>query len=427
MHVGRAKRLYAQQIEQQIGQLLTQQDFMLKRLGKRILLSIQQHNVQEIVANLRMYEDLCFALAKQDLSVPVSIFFVSLSAHQQVLSSSGMIDESFLAPDEKYYMQAIEEPNRLHISKAYIKSELPEFSLLNWGIGVQGHDKYYGQLDAKLSLDAIYIYLQAKIPNTQFFSYQLTIDSGLHPVVTVQQTLFWYGLCEQIFLWLSGYVVSIAAIFYVSKARRRWLLQKHVLQNSRQEIANLHSNLQILQLANEIQQKYGTLALTTAADAKQIIDIHELLRDMHAVNAEFAIVRGVQMRLPNYTAHNLKFCGNMHRIMQILSGILYEIIYLLAAGSNLEIQVVFKDYAEDKQQLIFKFIDNGYYAGLQDRQVVMSNHDVRCFGWSNIYALIALENGTLEHTHVAYVGNTITLILPLSLQVTNNVVNLFLY
>ena len=426
MNLATHKRNYNDQITSKVQQYLAQQKIILHRLGGKLIPLVKQENIADIAQNLNAYEEIIFVLARQGLAVPVSVHLVSLDAPQQIVGSFGISTPTALAPDEAYYSQVVEEPLELAISQIYIKNEMPNYSMLNLGVGIEDNSgQYYGHLDVKLAVTALHDYIaHDHALRSKLFNFSFAANNSLKPEITINSAAciiagFNYVVLRLLILAIAV-LIAIAAYKIYTKISR----QIKVLQKNEKQIQLLNNRLHNLQMFIETQNKYGKL-LKNVTEQNQAIELRQLLNDVKAVNSEFAMERGVSLIFPEYNSDNLRFHGNRLRLMQILSGMLHDIIWQMASMGQIELKVKLNDNQHGLQKLVFSFTDNGFYNNLQDRNYELSVADVRCKGWTNICSLIEQENGILEHVHTAYTGNSIS--LSIQPKIVNNVVNLESY
>lgn len=422
-HVTKEKKLFATQLSRNIDQYFLQQKYSLQRLGNSLLPALREQNTNIITATLNTYEEILFGLAQQDLAIPVSISWVSLSAPQQILGSFGAVATTALSPDTEYYIRAVEEPDTLAVSHLYIKSEMPDYPLFNYGLGIKDNsNNYYGQLDVKIAAVAFKEYITAKLNNdADLFGFELHNGNVSEPEIHLNQAQCWLGCLKYIVIRVAMLITFIASFFMMRKLVQRFIDQKNTLVLQSIELKNNTHTLQIISQGQSVQRKYGEL-LQIGLNNKQNISLQQLLTDIHAVNAPFALENNLQLELQSAKVTDILFYGNKLRVMQILSGITYEVLQQLGANGKLNLQINLIEQSHVKQTLEFIFTDNGFYKTLQEREVMLSVTDIRCQGWQNISALIALEDGVLEHTHTAYSGNTIR--LKITRELVNNVVKL---
>ncbi len=419
MQFAKAKQHYADQLQEQINQFIVQQNSLLQRLAKQMSFAVQQQDLPNIKLHLRSYEDLIFTLAKQNLTVPVNVHFVSLNAPQQIIGSNGKVDSNYLAPDEDYYSRSISEPNRLIFSGAYIKTEMPDHLLCNWGVGIIGQN-YLGHLDVKAALVAIENYIQARVAPNELFSFQLSVPDLSKSSVKVNSVVFIAGLVKFVILCITGAILLYSAVFYLIKLYAYIKQQQQDISIMDKHISEQFLELSALKLATKIQEKYGILAANEDHSYSNI-DIGQILSEVQTINTELAIARGVKIELVHDFEQPIHIYTNRLRLMQILSGITYSILQQLPDGSTLELQVILQELSNAHQKFLFKFTDNGFYTSLQDEPHVCSLADVRAKGWDYINDLVEDEDGILDHIHAAYSGNTVY--FTIIRKVHNNVVH----
>jgi hypothetical protein len=407
-YVNSTKHEFRTKIINNMQVFLSQQQAILRQLSQSILDPVKNQDVTTIVAKIRAYEDVIFTISKSGLGIPVRIHFVSLSAPQLILGSSGRLNNNSLAPDEAYYLSIMSNPNTINMSRSYEQLAMPGFLFCNLGLGVLEHGTgFYGQLDAQLSLNALHDYLAANnLQNTKLFSFKLNTNNITQPDIVVNRRIYLYGL----FIVWSAVVVSILLVVGIS--RLVYLLyckykhQHHELLIVSENLSKLITDKNIMQSSRQVQYKYGILAANDSNE-ESLIDIQQILQDAYAVNAEDAAARGIKIDFPASLNNYLKFYGNRLRLMQILSGIIGEGINVLPGNSVIKLQVEISQVQYNLHQVIFKLQDNGFYSKLEHRHVLVSSADVRVQGWDNINYLIDLELGELQYVHTAYTGNTL--------------------
>lgn len=419
------KHKFRHDLTSHIRQFIYQQQEMLQRLGKNLLIPIQQHDLATISAGLTAYEEILFSMSKQNLAIPVSIYLVSFDAPQQIVGSFGKLDDAVLAPDANYYTQIVEEPDQLAISKLYIKQAMPDYKFINLGLGIVNGNNYHGHLDIKLSVTALHQFIAQKLdPKFGLYGFNFTDNKLLAPDIYLLYPACILAGIAYILIRMLIIVLSALGLVAIYKFYRKYSKLSMDLKRATEESKILTTKNIGLQNAVAVQDTYGLLAAKTSSEI-QIIDLAQLLADVKAVNYMFALERGIVLSFPAYEENRLRFYGCKLRLMQILSGVLYEIIWQLKTASVVRLQVNYSDDHQGQQKIEFQFQDDGFYAKLQDRVVETSMADIRCKGWENICALIDQEMGHLEHIHTAYVGNTIN--ITIHRKIVNNVIALESY
>lgn len=406
-----AKIVYATQLQQRSHSFLQQQQAMLQSLGKQVQPLIQAQDWLGMRQILQLYEDQIFVLAKHGAGVAAKMQWLSLDAANKIISSKG-INHAGLLSQEPYYLKSIAMPQQLITSDIYTTLEMPEHYLINLGLGLLCHAEYCGHLEAQVSVPAIEAYLT---PSSHLFRHK--IDSSLqHPKIIINPCAYWLGLARYV-LWgwlLVGICIWIyTRIADLHKSNQQTTLD---LQAAKQQAEQAHNTAQMYKNILHTQYAYGS----QKSAASEIINATQLLSDVVMVNADLVKALDIQVKI-HPIPKNLRLDANKLVCMQILSGILYEILRQLPHGSRVEIQI------EDKMQnnthsTTFKFRDNGFYATLEEREESPSTADVRARGWSNIRRLITNMRAEFKYQHVAYQGNTISFSILRS--VSNNVVNL---
>jgi hypothetical protein len=420
------KRAYTSQLNNKIMAYMQQQNFMLQRLGSNILSAIKQKNIVSIQQSLSAYEEVFFALSKHNLAVPITVNLVSLNAVQQIVGSFGILESNVLAPDEEYYSKIVEEPSTMTWSHLYIKQEMPDYPMFNFGLGIADPlNNYYGHLDVKIAASAFYAYIQSNLgTDYALFAFKTMGNNILQPEVYIAYPMLWVVALKYMLLrlFILGLISGIFWGTYTQWQRMSKLNRE--LQEANSQLNIQQQSLARLQASASVQAYYGKLLARTAIHAAanmQLIDLQSLVSDVKTVNVELAIERGVEIIFPTPAASVLHFYGHKLRLMQILSGMLCAIICQMKGNGKIDFKVELKNQ-QVNSELVFIFNDNGFYNGLEERDVEPSMADIRCQSWTKICDLIELEGGALEHVHTAYVGNTISLRIPH--KVVNNVVNL---
>ncbi len=423
VHFAEMKRDYTAKLQTNINVYLQQQIATLSRLSDALIPVLQQKNYVQVAALLAIYEEITFAQAQQGAAVPINIHFVSLSAPQHIIGSFGELDLRSIASDSEYYSRVAEVPDQLAFSKIYTNTDMPEYPMLNFGLGISDRlGVFYGHLDVQGSIIILQQYFNAQLEQyASFFAFEINEQDFSRPIIKINRLNCWV-LCLKFIIWrtliLSLGCIVLSALYML---REKVKQMKDTLLQQQQQILSLSYDLKVVRKAQAVQAQYG--ALHTKDDrALQIIILQQLLADVVAVNAEFAQQRAVQVDLPTDQCHTLRIQGNKLRLMQILSGILFEMILQQGAAGKIKIQVTLSARANDQQQLDFTFTDNGYYSKLQDRNEAATRSDVRCKGWSKINALVEQLGATLEYVHTAYSGNKIQ--FTVINRLVNNVVSL---
>lgn len=417
-----AKQRYKAAILTQIEQLCAQQQILLQRLGKQLIPALHAQNHSSISDHLRIFEDQNFGLAKQKLTIPINVQWVSLNIPAQILKSDGSIEELKQAQAEDFYLQIISDPNNLKISENFTRTEMPEYALVNFGLGIIDGTNNLGHLEASVALQDIDKYIRANLRlGSDWFDFILV---DLHtPTVQIllRPAVVWMALGK----FLSGIIllssIFYAAIIYIYRFWQCYKQQQQAIQDFRLQIANLQHINKLHIAAADIQFKYGVLA-TVPNSEDTMINLNTLLQDAKTVNATLAATREVPIELPAPTTESIYMLGNRVRLMQIVSGILYEVLKLLPVASKLQMDIITMEQTAQIRQYIFRFTDNGFYTELTNNPEPLSNADIRMKGWENILRLLELEDGGFAHSHTAYNGNTIE--ITLTRHVASNVVNL---
>lgn len=407
IYINIATNKYKSLLINDIHKFLNQQRRLLEQLSQNIIGPIKDQDTFTVAINLRAYEDMLFALSRLNLSLPARIYFVSLSVPQNIIGSNGKVSNKILAPDEKYYINIIDNPTQLTISNAYEELSMPNLFFCNLGLGVIDHgDKFYGQLDMQISINALQHHIATHATKKSWlFNFTLNKDNITLPEITLKNRHLYL-----IFILVLS--AAILAIIAISKLMVLYYLQykhqKYALIDLHIKYDLLMSELKLIKSLRQVQHKYGVLS-ASGANNDSLIDIQQILQDAHVVNSEDALLNGVTIQLPLFnTTSQLRFYGNRLRLMQILSGIMHETINVLPSNSTIMLQIEIVPIQDNLHQIHFIFNDNGFYNQLENRHAIPSNADIRMHGWDNIKCLIELELGELRHVHTAYSGNIIS-------------------
>lgn len=421
LRISEYKRAYTDDVNVQIKNFIQQQNFSLQRLNNHILPALRSNDVAALSTYLAAYEDVLFGVAKQGHSPAVTVQFVNLNAPELIVSSKGIESNSTLAPDHEYYSKIIEDPYTLIFSHYYVKAEMPDYPLLDFGIGVTDSlNNYYGQIDVKVAVLALQNFITSKITqHKDLFSFELQNNNSLQPRVYIQQAACWQGCFNYVGLRFLVLVFGVAAYYLAIRHTRQIRQQRKDLSNTALQLQEADQQLKLMQNANSVQHKYGVLA--HLGNTKQNINLAEFTQDVIAVNAPLALQSGIKIIVANVGNNNLLVRGNKLRLMQIVSGMLHEIILQLPAKSSVQLKVTITKQIQGTQLVEFCFTDDGFYEALIPRFVEQSNSDVRCYSWDSIEDLIEQEDAFFEHQHQMYQGNVLK--FAIETEILNNVVN----
>ncbi len=423
-NIMKEKHSYRQQAQKILDDLHEQQQFILQRLAKDLAkdlaLPLQSMDLNKIVIRIKSLEDLSFILSKRGLTVPVTAHVVSLSARHPIIGSDGIVDTSVLAPDENYYLQAVENPAQLGFSKLYAQPGMPDYWLYNWGLGISNQSDSYGHLDVRVARECIEDFLSAKLGNSDLFVASISNRSPWKVSVNMQ--------LKRCLLKFSQWIIIVAIVDVAFFSCLMWLL--NIIFRSKklkQENTNLQDNLFKLeqdiaryQRFVAVQNKYRGM-IHDGLPALESVDLQAILSDVADACGIVLHQRAVHLQLPDFTTRRLLFKSSQLFLMRILSGIVCECAQLLPPNSKISLQVEVSALTiEPRLEFIFK--DNGYYTTLTKQCLATSASDITCLGWENIIALISEFDGNLEHKHAAYHGNTILCTIPY--QAMHKVINL---
>lgn len=414
IRLANAQKMYRKLLHHKLSEYLVQQQNLLEKLSQQIVPFILVHDIANIIYSLQLFEDQLFVLAKQGLTVPINIQFVSLNVPQQIISSNGI--DGMLAPDEEYYKHAFKASTKLFWSKVYIQIAMPKHNLINLGLGVWDNDKYLGQLDVQLAISTLKEFL-VKDASLQSPLFNFNLDKGLDTaVISLRPGVYWYAVLKPVLIIICMLIIVYITGLIIYKVYKYANLLKKNLANTKQQVTELTNTLNIYKEILSMQYKYGCLDI----NHKEKIAVTQLLADIKAVNADLLLERNCDFHF--ILAEEITLHASKLRMMQILSGILYEILRQLPNGSKVELEVIIVNNVENANQVVFKFWDNGFYTELIDNGEKNSIADVRVKGWDRIKQLVTIEGAILNYVHAAYDGNTIYFAVPY--EVGRNVFNL---
>ncbi len=306
-------------------------------------------------------------------------------------------------------------------SKGYTQEAMPQYDLMNIGYGILADQQYLGHLDVQFARSALEAYVLQAIapPQTKIFSLAFGSNILDKPQINLLPEAYWLAILRPtLYVW-GAIITALALLFIIYRLYAHAKQLAIDLLQAGQRVTELQSATNMYKNILSTQYKYG---IEEQKNNKQMIHVQQLLDDVKIVNADLIKQRHITINFPAQIAEDFYIHANRLRVMQILSGILYEIRQQLPDHSMVSMQVAVHSITATRQKLIFKFTDNGFYSALQDRDEPISSADVRAKGWDNIQSLIELESGVLDHVHTAYTGNTISVSLEQS--VITNVINL---
>ncbi len=299
---------------------------------------------------------------------------------------------------------------------------MPQHRLINIGYGVHMGDKYLGHLDTQLALNALETFLKADTHTyAKMFRLQFANNRLQSPQIVLQPAAYWSGMLQPVLQTIGMVLIVLCFSLIIYQLYRHAKLVAAALAHTQQQVSELSATVSTYKTILATQYKYGTLMLLSDVKA-QLLDVRQLLHDIRAVNADIIQQRAIKLIWPEHIQQNFYIFGHSVRLMQILSGILYEILMQLPDASTVELQVTVQNLTRKKQKIVFSFTDNGFHTSLQECEHENSSTDVRIKGWHNLKRMIKKEKAYLEHTHTAYVGNTIS--LSVVQELGENVVNL---
>jgi hypothetical protein len=136
LHISEQKQEYTNNLHINIRKFIHQQTISLQRLSNHMVPILRRQEYGAISTYLAAYEDVLYGMAKQGYTLAGNIKFVSLNAPQIVLGSKGKLDAAVVAPDQEYYSKIVADPFLLAMSHHYSKPEMPNYPLVNLGLGI---------------------------------------------------------------------------------------------------------------------------------------------------------------------------------------------------------------------------------------------------------------------------------------------------
>jgi hypothetical protein len=416
LNLAGKKKEYQSRIEDNIQVFLQQQTDNLQRLGSNLLPFVRDKNYAQISTYLAAYEDAIYGLAKQGETISGNVQLVSLNIPLLIVGSKGLLNTTAMMPDQEYYNAGINDPFNLVVSKNYHKSEMPDYTFFNLGIGVVDNLQiYYGHLEQKIALDRLYAYLSNKLNNETLFNFNLQNHNGLHAIVTLNKFNCWLACGSYILQRLLFVLTTLWLLRSGYKFYYQYISNIKTLAHTNEQLLNVHSQLQAITQANILQSKYGSMCLN---QAKQNVNVLQLLQDALAINIPTAQQQVITMPTITDELSNLYVYAARYQLLRLLSGIVAEILYALQPHAKLEINVATIKIG-NSQQLEVCFTDNGYYHDLEDRKIIEDTTDIRCQGWGNIKKLAMEIGAELEYKHQIYNGNKIS--VKFMLEAANNI------
>jgi hypothetical protein len=276
-------------------------------------------------------------------------------------------------------------------------------------------------LELQLAVNSVQDYLATAMPQyNAVFGFVLTDGDLLHPKIYIQQGPCWQDCCEYIFMRLLLLASVVAVLYVLYYALRKHWLQTTQLTDTTQALQSCAIQLHQIEAAYALQLHYGTLVYDENDNA-QAVNVIKLLQDIIAINTPIAAERAVTLHMAANLNSNLLIYAHKIYLLQILAGIMHEIILQLPPNSTIDIHVTVTKQMHGKELVQFSFCDNGYYDELHQREALQSQADIRCQGWENIMELIEEVGYVFEYSHQIYEGNTIKLLL--ETERLNNVVS----
>lgn len=313
MHMACKKYAYSLQADHMRQQFFAQQEELLKRLSKLLANVVKQRDVGAVSALLSAYEGALFAL-----QIPVNLQVAIFDAPSQVI---GLLAE--FAPDENYYMRIMQHPEKLAYSTTYTKSAMPDYPILNYGVGI---------VDERGTVVGI---VEAKIP-----------EQVLHQQMQVQVHFYWY-ICAWFIVYAS--VTALLITIYAHYLRRKTL---HA------------SELQLLQNCLTVQDKYQSMQVFEAN-----VNVLQIIADVYAVTIVTARDKQIIFNVPHMHGRGI-YCYTQQKLLaQTLITIVKNILQQLDPQSELTLELhLSKDHIE------FVFNDNGFYNELETHWYPISDY-----------------------------------------------------
>lgn len=278
-----------------------QEDFLF-RISKVLAYSVKLREVAAINQHLAAYEEVLFTLHQ-----PVNLQVAILDAPMQVI---GLFPE--LAPDQNYYSQLLQDPKHLAYSHTYTKSAMPDYPLLNYGVGI---------LDQNGTVLGV---VEARIP-----------ESVLQELINSQVP----GTFYREILWLAVWHVLLIATAITAI----WLLNKYRSSNTK--------TVRRLQDFIDMQHRY-----TSMSDIAMNFNIMQIVGDVYAAIAIGMQRAGVEIIFPHDNTQVIYCYCQPKELVQTLTDIANNIARQLGANGRLQLEITL-----DNNLVNFIFTDNGFY------------------------------------------------------------------
>lgn len=395
----------------EVTEFWQQQELLLNKLSGELQDALQQHELLRIKYLLSVYEDIMFGLSQRNLQVPLTACLVSLNAPQQIVCGSGLSDSYRLNRDDEYYLRMIKNPGQITLSEVYFDENMPDYYFINWSVAiVDDAGKYLAHIEVKAAHEELCKYLQARINDYRFEVYPATQLAVGFDLRLRTQGLLWNALLYIVyFVGAVGVLCAISWCAYRNLRYQQRLTRQH--DELTQKLAQVQTKLHWYQQWHVVQQRYGELS-ACANNVIQEILLSELLQDILVVNQELALIRRIEVLLPEVSQKAIYVIAERLWLMRLLSGVLQEILCQSPSGSVITINFRLEAQVDGPLAQQFVFSDNAFYTQLVDRQVIPNAYEIRCQSWLKLLELVRIHSGTISHEHTAYVGNTITIAIP---------------
>lgn len=412
IQLAQKQKTYKNSITTEIEKFLRQQSYFLHSLREQILPYMQQEDLNMVIYLLRIYEDHMFILAKQGLSVATNIYLVSLDMPQYILGSNGQANLTMLAPHQNYYLQVVENPDTLIVSKIYTLDAMPKHKLVNVGLGMID---LHGQIDIRMAVDAIERLIVSMVPN-EFFAFKFD-DELSNPILEISPKAYWNAIIMPTIL-QGVYLFCVLIGLYIFQVyRQRYGVLCADLHSVKAQNQNLNTSLSAYKDIVAIQYKYGDKNMQKSNISLTML---EILTDAIAINSDLTHTRNISVSITDSDMAMVKI-GKPLLCMQLISGILYEIIMQLPNAAKINVDIQIEYLGNSQQRIICEFVDDGFYSTLEYSEEP-NIADIRAKGLERITYLLAELKAEIHHQHQAYQGNTIT--ISFMQNVCSNVISL---
>jgi len=312
LQIATYKHNYNNDLAQQRQNFIQQQQDLMSRIARQLSYPIARQETHRVEEILLAYENVLFAL-----DLPVVMQVVLLDAPQAIIGNADR-----LHADYNYYQRILANPNKIHFSDLYDSTLMPDFKMLNYGIGI---------LDDAEEVTAV---LEVTIADEKFdrIVNQVTgysLQSYIIKVVTA------YAL-------LALFVTSVFAYFF----RQQMMMRK--------ELKMLQRTV-LIGSSKEYEQK-----------GQMHFDLFVLLSDLYAKFFSAAKDMNVSLLWPQKEKPYYIYADRQD-IMHDLSGIVANMLRNNANEGTLKLSISLED-----GNVMLNAEDDAYYSSLDEEWGILS-------------------------------------------------------